>query len=75
LERCLRTGQSAGGLSGLSIAEVKRALELEPFSFSTSPSHERKSRAVIYLFARRYDLALEQARRTYELDPNFVAGY
>jgi serine/threonine-protein kinase len=48
------------------IAEMKRALELEPVSLI-----QNASVAGVLMYARQYDLALEQAKKTLELDPNF----
>jgi len=51
------------------IAEVKKALELDPLSLiiNTNLGHT-------YYFARQYDKALEQYRKTVEMDPNFGGG-
>ena len=49
-----------------SIAEVKRALELDPLSLNIN-----WFLGVVYYFARQYDQAIEQYRKTLELDPNF----
>jgi TolB-like protein/Tfp pilus assembly protein PilF len=54
------------GRSGEAIAEVKRALELEPLSLNIETNF-----SWVYLLARRYDLALEQAKKTYDLEPSF----
>jgi serine/threonine-protein kinase len=51
------------------IAEMKRAQELEPLSLI-----QNTNLAGVYMYARQYDLALEQAKKTVELDPNFVVG-
>jgi tetratricopeptide (TPR) repeat protein len=51
------------------IAEMKRAMELEPLSLVQGASF-----AAVYLYARKFDLALGQAKKTYELDPSFVTG-
>jgi serine/threonine-protein kinase len=47
------------------IAAMKRAMELEPLSLIQGANY-----AAVLLYARQFDLALEQARKTYELDPN-----
>ena len=49
-----------------SIAEVKRALELDPLSLTINYFLGNT-----YNFARQYDQAIEQYRKTLELDPNF----
>ena len=51
------------------IAEVKRALELEPLSIPMGANL-----AGVYLHARKNDLALEQAQRVYALEPNHVTA-
>jgi tetratricopeptide (TPR) repeat protein len=51
------------------ISEVKRALELEPLSIPMGANL-----AGIYLFARKNDLALEQAKKVYALEPNHVTA-
>jgi serine/threonine protein kinase/tetratricopeptide (TPR) repeat protein len=51
------------------IAEMKRAQELEPLSLIQNANF-----ASVYLYARQFDPAVEQARKTHDLDPNFVAG-
>jgi eukaryotic-like serine/threonine-protein kinase len=48
-----------------SIAEVKRALELDSLSLEIN-----WFLGVVYLFARQYDQAIEQCLKTLELDPN-----
>jgi serine/threonine-protein kinase len=50
-----------------SIAEMKRALELDPFSLIINASLGWS-----YLFARQYDMAVEQCRKTLEMEPNFA---
>jgi TolB-like protein/Flp pilus assembly protein TadD len=49
------------------IFQMKRALELDPFS---SPISNFLARA--YYWARQYDQALEQCRRAIEFDPSFI---
>src|SRR6266436_610895 len=51
------------------IAEMKRAMELEPLSLVQGANF-----AAAYLYARQFDKALDQARKTYDLDPNLVTG-
>jgi len=49
------------------IAEMKRAMELEPLSLPQGANF-----AAVLMYARQFDLALEQAKKTYELDPSSV---
>ncbi|NOT49445.1 MAG: hypothetical protein HOP17_17100 [Acidobacteria bacterium] len=51
------------------IAEMKKAMELEPVSLIQGANF-----AAVYMYARQFDLAVEQAKRTYELDPTFITG-
>lgn len=51
------------------IAEVKRALELEPLSIPMGANL-----AGIYIHARKNELALEQAKKVYALEPNHVTA-
>jgi tetratricopeptide (TPR) repeat protein len=51
------------------IAEMKRAMELEPLSLQQGANF-----AAVYMYARQFDNALEQAKKTYDLDPGFFAG-
>ena len=51
------------------IAEMKRAMELEPLSLVQGANF-----AAVYLYARQFDKALDQARKTYDLDPNLVTS-
>jgi serine/threonine protein kinase len=46
------------------ITEMKRAMELEPLSIVQGANF-----ASVYVYARQFDNALEQAKKTYELDP------
>jgi eukaryotic-like serine/threonine-protein kinase len=48
-----------------SITEIKRALDMEPLSIPMSANL-----AGLYLYARKNDLGLEQARKAAALDPN-----
>jgi TolB-like protein len=52
------------------IAEVKRAVELDPVSPII-----HADLGTVYTFARRYDEAIEQFRHTLELDPQFYWGH
>jgi tetratricopeptide (TPR) repeat protein len=47
------------------IAEMRRAMELEPLSVQQGANF-----AAVLMYARQFDAALEQAKKTYELDPN-----
>jgi len=51
------------------IAEMKRAMELEPLSVVQGANF-----AAVYVYARQFDKALDQAKKTYELDPNAVTS-
>jgi TolB-like protein/Tfp pilus assembly protein PilF len=51
------------------IQEIKRALELEPLSI---PMNANLGGA--YMYARQSDAALEQARKTFELDPGHITA-
>lgn len=51
------------------IAEMNRAMELEPLALIQGANF-----AAVYLYARQFDKALDQAKRTYDLDPTFVGG-
>jgi tetratricopeptide (TPR) repeat protein len=53
-----------------SLAEINRALKLDPASLSINSSLGWR----LYC-ARRYDEALEQYRATLEMDPNFAAAH
>ncbi len=57
------------GRSDEAITEIRRALELEPLSLVTNTNL-----AIVYTDARQNDRALAQARKTYDLEPNFVVG-
>ncbi|MFT3744440.1 MAG: winged helix-turn-helix domain-containing protein [Pyrinomonadaceae bacterium] len=56
--------------SGSAVAEMKRALELEPASVSINTDL-----CQIYYFSRKYDLAIDQCRRALEIDPKFLAAH
>src|SRR2546425_8548086 len=51
------------------IAEMKRAQELDPLSPIISANL-----GMAYYYARQYDQAMEQYRKTLEMDPNFIAA-
>ncbi|HEX5688873.1 MAG TPA: tetratricopeptide repeat protein, partial [Roseiflexaceae bacterium] len=51
------------------IAEMERARELEPLNLIQGAHY-----AAVYLYARQFDAALEQARKICDLDPAFVIG-
>ena len=51
------------------VAEMKRAMELEPLSIMQGANY-----AAVLMYARRFDQALEQARKTYDLDPNHLGS-
>jgi serine/threonine-protein kinase len=51
------------------IAEMKRAMELEPLSLVQGANF-----AAVYMYARQFDNALDQAKKTYDLDPSMVTG-
>jgi tetratricopeptide (TPR) repeat protein len=50
-----------------SIAEHRRALELDPLSLPVN-----RNLGLAYYLARQYDLAIEQLQKTREMDPTFV---
>ena len=51
------------------VAEMKRAMELEPLSIQQGANF-----AAVLMYAGRFDEALAQARKTYELDPNHIGA-
>jgi tetratricopeptide (TPR) repeat protein len=51
------------------ISEVKRALELEPLSIAMGANL-----AGLYIYARKPDLALDQARKMIALEPNHITA-
>ena len=51
------------------IAEMKIAMEKEPLYLIQGANY-----AGVLMYARRFDEAVDQARRTYDLDPNFIGG-
>jgi TolB-like protein/Tfp pilus assembly protein PilF len=52
------------------VAEIRIAQNLDPLSLVINADL-----AHLLYFARRYDEAIEQSRRTLEMDPNFAAAY
>jgi tetratricopeptide (TPR) repeat protein len=52
------------------IAEIKRALELDPLSLIINQNLGES-----YYYARRFDQAIEQCQKILELDPNYVRAY
>ncbi len=57
------------GRSDEAIAEVIKALEIEPLDLNMGGNL-----AWVYFSARQYDQALAQGRKTYELDTNFLTA-
>lgn len=51
------------------IAEMKRAMELEPLSLQQGANF-----SAVYMYAHQFDLAIDQAKKTYDLDPTLVGG-
>ncbi len=51
------------------VAEMRRAMELEPLAIQQGANF-----AAVLMYARRFDEALEQAKKTYDLDPGHVGG-
>jgi len=51
------------------IAEMKRAMELDPLSLIQGANF-----AAVYIYARQYDNALDQAMKTHDLDHSFFAA-
>lgn len=51
------------------IAEMKIAMEKEPLYLIQGANY-----AGVLMYARRFDEAVDQAKKTYDLDPNFVGG-
>jgi serine/threonine-protein kinase len=52
------------------IAEVKRALELDPLSLIINAVE-----GLAYTWLRQYDKAIDKCRKTLEMDPNFLLAY
>ncbi|MEO7659053.1 MAG: tetratricopeptide repeat protein, partial [Pyrinomonadaceae bacterium] len=55
---------------GPALAEMKRALELEPDSLAINADM-----CQILYFSRKYDQAIDQCLKTLETDPNFMAAH
>jgi len=53
-----------------SIAEIKRAQELDPLSLPINTVVGE-----VYYYARQYDQAIEASQRTIEMDPSFVVAH
>jgi TolB-like protein/cytochrome c-type biogenesis protein CcmH/NrfG len=51
------------------VAEMKKAMELEPLSIQQGANY-----AAVLMYAGRFDEAVEQAKKTYDLDPNHVGA-
>jgi tetratricopeptide (TPR) repeat protein len=51
------------------IAEMKIAMEKEPLYLIQGANY-----AAVLMYARRFDEAVEQAKKTYDLDPNFIGS-
>jgi tetratricopeptide (TPR) repeat protein len=51
------------------IAEMKIAMEKEPLYLIQGANY-----AGVLMYGRRFDEAAEQAKKTYDLDPNFIGG-
>ncbi len=51
------------------VAEMKRAMELEPLSIQQGANF-----AAVLMYARRFDEALDQAKKTNELDSTHIGG-
>jgi len=60
---------SAKGRRAEMVKEVERAVELEPLSMINN-----SVLTSAYIYDRKYDKALVQARSTFDLDPNFPMG-
>jgi len=60
---------SAVGRHDEAIAEMKRAMDLEPLAVQQGANY-----AGVLVYARHFDEALEQARKTYQLDPNHIGA-
>jgi TolB-like protein/Tfp pilus assembly protein PilF len=62
---------AAVGRHAEAIAEIKRALELDPLSLIINASLGRHG----YFFAGQYDQAIEQCQKTIDLDPHFWVAH
>lgn len=61
---------AARGIGGSGLAEMKRALEIEPASLAINADL-----CQILYFARKYDQAIEQCKKTIEMDPKFLPAH
>jgi TolB-like protein/Tfp pilus assembly protein PilF/predicted Ser/Thr protein kinase len=52
------------------IAEIERAIQLDPLSVNVNTAA-----AMVFCFARQFDRAEKQVKNTLELDPNFYPAY
>jgi TolB-like protein/Tfp pilus assembly protein PilF len=57
------------GYTNAAVKEVEQAVKLEPKALAIGANL-----AAMYMYARQYDRALEQAKKTYDTDPNFITG-
>ncbi len=57
------------GRTGDSVREIKTAVELEPLALIMNANL-----AGAYLFDRQSELGLDIAKKTFDLDPNFISG-
>jgi eukaryotic-like serine/threonine-protein kinase len=57
------------GRTDEAINEIKRAVDLDPLNLTINANL-----GSTYLYARQYDLAVEQGRKTYDLEPNHPSG-
>jgi TolB-like protein/Tfp pilus assembly protein PilF len=57
------------GRTAEAIGEIQRSVELEPLNIDMGANL-----AAAYMYARQNERAFEQARKTYDLEPNFVGG-
>jgi TolB-like protein/Tfp pilus assembly protein PilF len=57
------------GRTAEAIDEIQKAVELEPLNVDMGANL-----AAAYMYARQNEKALEQARKTYDLEPNFVGA-
>ena len=58
------------GRTGEGIQEIRRAQDLDPLSLIANVNA-----GWIYYFARQFDQAIEQDRKSLEMDPNFARGH
>jgi len=61
---------SSVGRDEEAIAEIRRALEIDPFSLLFNRSYADK-----LIFARKYDDAIVQLKKTLEMDGGFASAY